>query len=108
MKSQYGRGAATRGPCADSPVHTDSEEEVLYVVAGEAEARVGDERCRLSAGDLAVVPAMVPHGVVNVGDETVKVVGFFPGSEITSTFDELIQPMGVAVVTQGAPAPEPV
>jgi quercetin dioxygenase-like cupin family protein len=36
--------------------HTDSAEEVLYIVAGEAEAEVGDERGRLTAGDLAVIP----------------------------------------------------
>lgn len=89
------------------PLHTDSAEEILYLVAGEAEAEVGDERGRLAKGDLAVIPAMVPHGLVNVGDETVKVVGFFSESEITSSFDEPIQPIGSAVVVQGAPAPTP-
>lgn len=87
------------------PLHTDSAEEVLYVVAGEGEATVGEERGRVVAGDLAVVPSMVPHGIANTGDETLKVVGFFTASEIASTFDEPLQPMGVAVVTQGAPPP---
>jgi quercetin dioxygenase-like cupin family protein len=87
--------------------HTDSAEEVLYVVAGDAEAQVGTERGRLTAGDLAVIPAMVPHGVVNVGTETVKVVGFFSESEIISTFSEPVQPFGVAVLNQGAPPPAP-
>src|SRR5262245_14589188 len=59
------------------PLHTDSAEEILYIVAGEAEAQLGDEHGRVSAGDLVVIPAMVPHGAVNVGEETVKVVGFF-------------------------------
>lgn len=49
------------------PEHTDSAEEILYVVAGDVEAQVGDERGRLSTGDLAVIPAMVPHSVANVG-----------------------------------------
>jgi hypothetical protein len=48
---------------------------------------------------------MVPHGLVNVGDEPVKVVGFFCESEIVSTFDEPIQPIGQAALTQGAPVP---
>ena len=87
------------------PLHTDSAEEILYIVSGEVEAQVGDERGRLSAGDLAVIPAMAPHGAVNIGDETVKVVGFFSASEITSTFDEPIQPLGTAEVVQGAPVP---
>ena len=87
--------------------HTDSAEEILYIVAGEAEAEVGDERGRLATGDLAVIPAMVPHGLVSVGDEALKVVGFFSESRITSSFAEPIQPIGLAVVEQGAPAPAP-
>ena len=83
--------------------HTDSAEEILYIVAGEAEAEVGDQRGRLTKGDLAVIPAMVPHGLVNIGDETVKVVGFFSEAEIISTFREPMQPFGAAVLTQGAP-----
>jgi quercetin dioxygenase-like cupin family protein len=89
------------------PRHTDSAEEILYLVAGEAEAEVGDERGRLAAGDLAVIPAMIPHGLVNVGDETLKVVGFFSESEVISSFDEPVQPFGAAVLNQGAPAPVP-
>jgi quercetin dioxygenase-like cupin family protein len=85
--------------------HTDSAEEVLYIVAGEAEAEVGSERGRLGAGDLAVIPAMVPHGLVNAGDVPVKVVGFFTEPEIISTFAEPVQPIGQAVLNQGAPAP---
>ena len=87
------------------PEHTDSAEEILYLVAGDADAQIGDERRRLTAGDLAVIPAMVPHGIVNVGTETVKVVGFFAESEITSTFNEPVQPFGAAVLNQGAPPP---
>ena len=89
------------------PRHTDSAEEILYLVAGEAEAEVGDERGRLAAGDLAVIPAMIPHGLVNVGNETLRVVGFFSESEIISSFKEPVQPFGAAVLNQGAPAPIP-
>jgi quercetin dioxygenase-like cupin family protein len=85
------------------PRHTDSAEEVLCMIAGEAEAEVGDERGRLATGDLAVIPAMVPHSVVNIGNETVKVMGFFSKSEVISTFKEPVQPFGAAVLNQGAP-----
>ena len=87
------------------PTHTDSAEEVLYIVAGEGEAHLGDERTRVQAGDLAVIPAMVPHGIANTGDETLKVVGFFSESEIVSTFVEPLQPMGVASLKLGEPRP---
>jgi quercetin dioxygenase-like cupin family protein len=87
------------------PRHTDSEEEILYIVAGEAEAEVGDERGDVRAGDLAVIPAMVPHGVRNTGDETLKVVGFFSGSMVHSTFEEPLQPLGMTGIEMGAPVP---
>jgi quercetin dioxygenase-like cupin family protein len=87
------------------PTHTDSAEEILYIVSGEGEAWAGEERGRLSAGDLAVIPALAPHGIANTGDETLKVVGFFCESEIVSTFDEALQPMGVSTLTMGAPIP---
>ena len=87
------------------PTHTDSAEEVLYIVAGEGEAWAGEERGRVRAGDLAVIPEMVPHGIANTGDVTLKVVGFFCESEIESTFEEPLQPMNVAQLTMGAPIP---
>jgi quercetin dioxygenase-like cupin family protein len=79
--------------------HTDSPEEILYIVAGTAEAEVGDERGVVTAGDLAVIPAMVPHAVRNIGNDTLKVVGFFSEPDVTSTFDEPVQPIGESVVT---------
>jgi quercetin dioxygenase-like cupin family protein len=87
------------------PTHTDSAEEVLYIVAGEGEAHAGDERGHVRAGDLAVIPAMVPHGIANTGDEPLKVVGFFCESEIVSTFAEPLQPMEVTTLTMGEPQP---
>ena len=93
------------GPGRRLPRHTDSAEEILYIVAGQAEAEVGDEHAQVKAGDLAVIPAMVPHGVRNTGDETLRVVGFFSEAEIVSTFEEPLQLLGVAQMEQGAPLP---
>lgn len=74
--------------------HTDSAEEILLILEGEAEATVDDERGRVSAGDMAVVPAMVPHALRNVGDETVRVVGFFSSNVVASVFDRPMMPFG--------------
>jgi quercetin dioxygenase-like cupin family protein len=78
--------------------HTDSAEEILLILEGEAEATVGDERGRISAGEMAVVPAMEPHALRNVGDETVRVVGFFSSNVVVSTFDQPMMPFGQRVV----------
>ncbi len=85
--------------------HTDSAEEILYIVSGTGIAHAGDESGRVSAGDLAVIPAMVQHGIANDGDETLRVVGFFCDSRIVSTFGEPVQPLGLRQVEQGAPVP---
>ena len=61
----------------------------------------------MAAGDLAVIPAMVPHGIKSVGDEPLKVVGFFSEATVVSSFDEPIHPVGLSVLEQGAPAPAP-
>ena len=82
--------------------HTDSAEEILYIVQGEGEAHVGDETGRVSAGDLAVIPAMAPHGIRNVGDTRLKVVGFFRESKVESTFPEALMPIGTMHPVIGA------
>ena len=87
------------------PTHTDSAEEILYVVAGEGEAHAGEERGHVRAGDLVVIPALAPHGIANTGSETLKVVGFFCESTIESVFVEPLQPMGSTRVTMGELVP---
>ena len=44
------------------------------------------------------MPAMVPHGLRNVGDETVRVVGFFSSNVIVSTFDRPMMPFNQRVL----------
>lgn len=78
--------------------HTDSAEEILLILEGTAEVTLGDEQGRLSAGEMALVPAMVPHGMRNAGDETVRVVGFFSSNVVVSTFDRLMMPFGQRAV----------
>jgi quercetin dioxygenase-like cupin family protein len=78
--------------------HTDSAEEILLILEGAAEVSLGDERGRLSAGEMALVPAMVPHGLRNVGEETVRVAGFFSSNVVVSTFDRPMMPFNQRVV----------
>jgi quercetin dioxygenase-like cupin family protein len=85
--------------------HTDSAEEVLLVLAGEGEAHVGGETAGIRAGDVAVVPALAPHGVRNTGETTLRVIGFFSSSTVMSTFEHGIGPEGEQVVAWGAGRP---
>ena len=83
-------------------MHTDSAEEVVLVVEGAAEVVVGGERGRLEAGEMALVPALVPHDVICAGEEPVRVVGWFASAAVVSVFDEPFGPIG----RLGTPLPE--
>ena len=83
--------------------HTDSAEEVLVVLTGEVDVIVGDERRRLQAGGMAVVPAEVPHDVVAIGFGTARMTGVFPSSTVVSVFDDEWLPYGTRVL--GTPPP---
>ena len=94
-------------PGQHTGMHTDSAEEVVLILSGTVEAIVGDERGELSAGGLGLIPALVPHDVRNIGDETVRVAGFFSSGVVVSVFEDAMMPGGRHVV--GTPqAQEPV
>jgi quercetin dioxygenase-like cupin family protein len=101
-------------PGAHLGSHQDSAEELLLVLEGLGEATVGDETGRAEAGAVVTVPAMEPHDIRNVGDETLRVLGFFSASTVVSTFEHPPAPGGPQVFVIGAPMrlavpfPEPV
>ena len=104
-------GAASTGvvyfelePGEHTGMHTDSAEEVVLILSGRAEAIVGDERGELSAGAIGLVPALVPHDIRNIGEETVRVVGFFSSGIVVSVFADPLMPSGTRVV--GTPQPQ--
>jgi mannose-6-phosphate isomerase-like protein (cupin superfamily) len=84
--------------------HTDSAEEILFIVDGTGEAVVGDERVPVSRGALALVPELVPHDVYATGDSPLRVLGFFAAATVESVFDETMQPMDRRVL--GTPVAE--
>jgi quercetin dioxygenase-like cupin family protein len=90
-------------PGAELPVHTDSAEELLIIVQGTAEARVGDEVGRIATHEVALVPPMAPHGLRNVGDDVLRVFGTFSSSTNVATFERPFEPGGPQVFVIGAP-----
>jgi hypothetical protein len=48
---------------------------------------------------------MAPHGIRNVGDTTLRVLGFFSSSTVVSTFEQPIGPEGESVFVWGAAEP---
>jgi quercetin dioxygenase-like cupin family protein len=78
--------------------HTDSAEEILLIIDGSVEATVGNEVGRLTEGQAALIPAMMPHRVRNAGEETARCVGFFASAMVESTFDQPMMPFGQRTV----------
>jgi quercetin dioxygenase-like cupin family protein len=95
----------TLEPGAELAEHCDSAEELLYAVEGAVAATVGEETGELRAGEIAVIPAMAPHSLRNVGTSTARVLGFFSSSTNIATFTEPMVPGGAQVVAIGAPVP---
>jgi quercetin dioxygenase-like cupin family protein len=85
------------------PTHTDSAEEVLLCLEGRVEVTLGNERSQMLAGEMALVPAMVPHALRNGGTETVRIVGFFSRVMVESTFEQPLRPSGQRVFSTPSP-----
>ena len=76
------------------PRHTDSAEEVIVVIAGEAEVTVGKERTTAQAGEMALVPEMVPHEVRNTGDVVLRFAAVYAAPDVVTTYEAPVQPAG--------------
>ena len=92
-------------PGAELGMHTDSAEELLIIVQGTAEARVGGEVGRLQRHQVGLVPAMAPHGLRNIGEDVLRVLGTFSASTVVSTFEQPFEENGPQVLVIGAPVP---
>jgi quercetin dioxygenase-like cupin family protein len=84
--------------------HTDSPEEILLVMTGTVEVTVAGERQRATPGTVAVVPALAPHSIRNIGQTAARIIGFFPSPRVVSEFVEPIQPLNVQTLVHGDPA----
>ena len=96
-----GKGAEASGssflevdPGCRLPRHTDSAEETIVVLSGAAEVYVGGESAAVASGGIALVPAGVPHEVHCSGDEAVRFAALYASADVTTTYEEPVQPAG--------------
>jgi quercetin dioxygenase-like cupin family protein len=76
--------------------------EVVYVAEGSGTAWEDDVPTRVSAGDVLVVPAGVPHATVAAGPGDLVLVCFFPHPDLAANAEELpAPPRGLAVDQPG-------
>ncbi|HEX5168751.1 MAG TPA: cupin domain-containing protein [Cyclobacteriaceae bacterium] len=80
-------------------MHTDSAEELLLILEGEADLIIGGEKMKAAEKTLAHVPVLVPHDIINSGSKKLKVLGFFGGAnDIVATFENVWLPTDSKVV----------
>jgi quercetin dioxygenase-like cupin family protein len=64
------------------PLHTHDVDEAITILAGSANARLGDEQRSVGAGAVIFIPAGTPHGTVNTGDAPLQIHAVFPAISI--------------------------
>jgi mannose-6-phosphate isomerase-like protein (cupin superfamily) len=72
------------------PWHNQEQEEVYFIVQGQGEACLGEERTILTAGQVMYIPSKVFHQLTNVGDAPlVMIYVYAPGGDVAHWRQEL-------------------
>ncbi|MFD1329859.1 helix-turn-helix domain-containing protein [Mycoplana ramosa] len=77
------------GSTGEKPYSHGDSHELFFVIRGEVELTLGDERHLLSDGDSIEYPSSVPHKTVNIGTEPAEVLWMI--APPTSVADDLDQ-----------------
>jgi len=80
-------------PATGAPTHWHQVEEVLTVLAGEAEMWIDDERIVLTGGQSLIIPACRKHGFRNTGTTTLHIHAVLASSTFEATFDGSAEPV---------------
>lgn len=78
-------GFSTWKPGASTKQMVHDVEELAYIVQGEGKLSIGDEHVSYKAGQGVLIPAGVPHGVVNDSDADMSMVYVFAHPEYPPT-----------------------
>lgn len=78
-------GFSTWKPGASTAQMVHETEEMAYIVCGEGKLSVGDKFISYRAGQGVLIPAGVPHGVVNDSDQDLTMVYVFSHPEYPPT-----------------------
>ena len=105
------RGRRARSPTTSSSpgshtgLHNDNVEEIAFVAEGEGEVfSIGDTQ-QLEPGKFFVFPAGADHDIYARGSVAIRLLSFFPTTEIVSTFQQAVYPLGETTVSSKPPPP---
>jgi quercetin dioxygenase-like cupin family protein len=78
-------GFSTWKPGASTKQLVHETEEMAFIVSGEGKLSIGDKFVSYKAGQGVLIPAGVPHGVVNDSDQDMTMVYVFSNPEYPPT-----------------------
>lgn len=81
-------GTTTFPPNSAAPLHSHNCAEQVTILAGQAEALIGDELISIGVMDSTFIPANVPHFFRNIGNEPLTIFWIYGAREVTRTFSE--------------------
>ena len=68
----------TAEPGSGAPLHTHEMDELIMIMDGQVEVRINEEVYIVQKDHTLVIPPGAEHGFKIVGDETAKLLVFFP------------------------------
>lgn len=79
-------------PGGGPPLHIhDREDETLYILEGQCEVEIGDERLLASPGDFIWMPRGIAHRFSNTGTEPMRLILTFTPAGIELFFEEVFE-----------------
>lgn len=75
-------------PGVGAPMHSHTVEEILEVIEGQAEIRIGDEVMSVLPNQSVIVPAGSHHGFTNSGTGTLKVRATLASPVFEASYDD--------------------
>lgn len=82
-------GLVTFPPGSDPGTHKhESEEEIIYVVSGRGETKVGDDIYPLEPGVSVFTEPGIEHGVKTLGDEPLVLISVFSPPAKPGSYDK--------------------
>ena len=92
-------------PGKHTGLHSDNAEEIVFVAEGEGEVfSIGSSK-PLSAGQFHVFPAGSEHDIYAKGSDAMRLLSFFPTTEIISTFQQVVYPVATTELSSKPPKP---
>lgn len=68
--------------CTPGHVHTECEE-VIFILSGQGEIKIGEEVFPMKMGDAILLPTGIPHLIRNTGKEVMRMACSFSSNDIS-------------------------